>query len=72
MNRSITEILKAAGGPVAIAERSEGALTVDAVYKWQRNGIPDRHWPLVMPHAGATPEEMFSANELLRDQAGAA
>lgn len=64
--RTITDIIEAAGGAAKIAAATDGAVTADAVYKWQKNGIPDRHWPIVMPLAGATPDELLAANVLAR------
>ena len=60
--KSVPDIIKAAGGPSAIADASEGRIKVDAIYKWPSIGIPDRHWPLVLPLAGASAEEMMLAN----------
>jgi hypothetical protein len=60
--RSVPDIIKAAGGPAKIAGASKGAISTEAVYKWPKIGIPDRHWPLVMPLAGASAEEMLKAN----------
>jgi hypothetical protein len=60
--RTVTEIIKAAGGPAKIAGASCGAISADAVYKWPKIGIPDRHWPLVMPLARASAAEMLAAN----------
>ena len=60
--RSIPQIIKAAGGPATIAAASEGAVSVEAVYKWPRIGIPDRHWSFVMSLANASAEEMLAAN----------
>ena len=70
--RSIPEIITAAGGASVIAEASRGAIMQDAVRKWHKIGIPDRHWALVMPMARATPDEMFRANLHVREQVGAA
>lgn len=69
--RTITEIIKDAGGAAVIAESSNDSITPDAVYKWQKIGIPDRHWPVVMPLAKATPEEMFKANIAAREASAA-
>ncbi len=60
--RTILQIIKAAGGPGAIATASNGAVSVDAIYKWAHIGIPDRHWVFVMPLADASAEEMLAAN----------
>lgn len=64
--RTIREIIKDAGGPAAIAKAADGSITVDAIYKWPQIGIPDRHWPIVMPLASATAEEMLAANVAAR------
>jgi hypothetical protein len=63
--KTVRDIIKAAGGPVAIASASEATdskISVEAVYKWPAIGIPDRHWPLIMPLANATADEMLAAN----------
>lgn len=67
-DRSIPKIIKDAGGPSKVASASCGAVTVDAVYKWSKIGIPDRHWPLVMPLARASAAEMLAANLAARTQ----
>jgi hypothetical protein len=64
--RTIREIIEAAGGPSAIAEASSGSVTVEAVYKWPKIGIPDRHWTFILPLAGATADEMLAANVAAR------
>ncbi|WP_398471532.1 carph-isopro domain-containing protein [Tardiphaga sp.] len=72
--RTVSTIIKDAGGPLAIATASAGTVSVEAVYKWPKIGIPDRHWPTVMPLAAATAAEMLAANVAARspEQAGAA
>jgi hypothetical protein len=71
--RTIEEIITAAGGARAISEASGPAddagkrpLTYDAVYKWSKIGVPDRHWPLLISMAKASPDELFEANKLAR------
>jgi len=64
--RTISELIKAAGGPAKIADSVPEAITVDAVYKWQRIGIPDRYWPVVMRLANASADEMLAANVTAR------
>jgi hypothetical protein len=64
--RTISEIIKNAGGAAAIAAASAEKFKVDAVYKWPENGIPDRHWPLLIEMAGSSPEELFAANVAAR------
>lgn len=66
IHRSIAEIIHAAGGFARIAEASNGAVTIDAVYKWPKIGIPDRHWPVVIPLANSSAEEMLAANVAAR------
>jgi hypothetical protein len=67
--RTIEEIITAAGGARAISEASgpaDGAgkrpLTYDAVYKWSKIGVPDRHWPLLISMAQSNPDELYAAN----------
>ena len=64
--RDISQIIQDAGGPRKIEEASAGKLTADAVRKWRRFGIPDRHWPILIELAGATPDELFAANVNVR------
>ena len=74
--RDISQIIEDAGGARKIEEAaglkldSKGALkprlTADAVRKWRRFGIPDRHWSILIDLAGATPDELFAANLDLR------
>lgn len=63
---SIPDIIKKAGGPDAIADRSRGKLSRWAVYKWPNNGIPDQHWPLLIDLARVTPKQLLAANEAAR------
>lgn len=72
--RNIEQIIKDAGGARAISEASgpidqngKRPLTYDAVYKWPKIGIPDRHWQLVMSLTSSTPEELFAANLAARE-----
>lgn len=60
--RTITEIIKAAGGARVVAEALKSDLTKDAVYKWAQIGIPDRHWETVIRLADSSPEELYQAN----------
>lgn len=69
--RTIADIIKDAGGAVSIAEASRGRITAQAIYKWPKIGIPDRHWPIVLPLAKATAEEMLAANLLARERGAA-
>jgi hypothetical protein len=58
--RSIRELVQAAGGtgPVSAAV----GVTRDAVLKWEGIGIPDRHWPILLPLCNSTADEMLAAN----------
>lgn len=69
--RNIRQIINAAGGATAISKASDGTIKADAVYKWPHIGIPDRHWPIVMPLAGATADEMLAANVAVRTESAA-
>jgi hypothetical protein len=66
--RTVADIIKAAGGPRNISSKSGGEVSMEAVYKWSKIGIPDRHWPLVLPLAEATAEEMLAANVAARSK----
>lgn len=67
--RTIIEIIRDAGGARGIEAATEGRIKSDAVYKWSANGIPDRHWPVLIKHAGASPDELFEANRAVRETA---
>lgn len=67
--KTVRNIIEDAGGPASVAkglQESGGQITVDAVYKWQSNGIPDRYWAPLMPMANVTADEIFRANEIAR------
>ena len=68
--RTVSDIIEACGGPEAI-ERAAGPrmdkpekprISHWAVRKWPAIGIPDRHWPLIIKLAKATPAELHAAN----------
>jgi len=74
--RTIADIITAAGGARRISEASgpvdasgKRPLTYDAVYKWSKIGIPDRHWPLLMSLAETSPDELYVANLAARETA---
>ena len=61
--QTVSEIIKACGGPAKIAQASKGVLKKDAVYKWPTIGVPDRHWKLLMKLAPEVSAQMlFDAN----------
>ena len=66
--RTISEIIKAAGGARSIEKATNGEIKKDAIYKWASNGVVDRHWPILIELAGASPDELFAANRLVRDE----
>lgn len=67
--RTISDIIKEAGGARAIEAASDGRIKSDAVYKWATNGIPDRHWPTIMALTPVTTDELFAANRTAREGA---
>lgn len=69
--RTIDQIIADAGGAKAIQAACNDAFKADAVYKWPTIGVPDRHWPILITLAGATPDELFEANRLARQGAAA-
>lgn len=73
LKKTVRDIIKDAGGPAAVVAACPQDLTVDAVYKWPSNGVPDRYWPFILPLANASADEMLAANELARaEKAGSA
>lgn len=65
--RTISDIIRSAGGARGIEAATEGRIKSDAVYKWPGIGIPDRHWPTLIDLAGTTPDELFEANKAARE-----
>lgn len=68
--RTISEIIKAAGGAKAISEAIAGRggkVEPDSIYKWPTIGIQDRHWPVLIDLASTTPDELFEANRSARE-----
>lgn len=65
--RTILEIIKAAGGHQAVSAATGGKIKPDAVRKWPQIGVPDRHWPVLIELAQATPDELFEANRVARE-----
>jgi len=70
----IRDIIKRAGGASAIAAAApaDAPVTIEAVYKWPKIGIPDRHWPWIMQLAGVTADELLTANVAARSTTEAA
>lgn len=66
---NIRDLIRMADGAPRISEASQktdNPVGVDAVYKWQHNGIPDDHWPLMMRLTGVSLDVIFTANQLLK------
>ncbi|CUX09233.1 MULTISPECIES: carph-isopro domain-containing protein [Agrobacterium tumefaciens complex] len=62
---TIAEIISRAGGPKAIADASRltaDPFSKDAVYKWAKGGIPDRHWPIIIALTHLEVSAIYSAN----------
>jgi hypothetical protein len=65
--RTVTQLIADAGGARAIALASESTphtIGFDAVYKWPKIGVPERHWPLLISLAAATVQEIYDANRM--------
>lgn len=62
---TIATIIHEAGGAAAIERSAHLAgvsLSSDAVYKWRKTGIPDRHWPLILSLTPFKVDDLFRAN----------
>lgn len=69
---TIAEIIDRAGGPKAIADASRltaDPFSKDAVYKWGKGGIPDRHWPIIIALTRLDVAAIYSANLAARGNA---
>ena len=62
----ISKIIEIAGG-LEVAAQTTG-LTTDAIRKWLKIGIPDRHWGALITLVGKklTPAILHAANERVR------
>lgn len=66
---TVSDIIRRGGGPDQIAQKAieNGVkLTADAVKKWRKNGIPEKHWPILMDLSGIDVKRLFAANNELR------
>lgn len=72
---TVAEIIERCGGAprisAAISATGDGEITTDAVYKWRRVGIQDRHWPVLMRLTPLTADELLNANIAVRRDAAA-
>ena len=74
-NLDIRQILQRGGGPERLAQRSQElakrgklrqAIAAKTIYCWFGNGIPEKHWALVMGECDVTEEILHRANEAAR------
>ena len=59
------------GGPDKVADASKGTdhpITAEAALKWYRNGIPERHWPLVRKLTGLAVDQIYAANRVVEQR----
>lgn len=54
-------------GAPCIEQESGRSLTRDAVYKWRKIGIPEKHWDLITRLSGVAIGDIFKANKLARE-----
>ena len=65
--RAIEQIIEQAGGRPAIGRRVGLRW---GVHKWPENGIPERHWPVLMELVpDLTADELVAANAAARQRA---
>jgi hypothetical protein len=64
--QAITAILKRCGGSEAIAGAT--GVTTEAVRKWPRNGIPEKHWADIQTLAEVSINELYEANKAARNR----
>jgi hypothetical protein len=65
----IRDLIEMAGGARAVAKASKAtdcSVGFDAVYKWQHNGIPDDHWPLMMKLTDIPLDVIYAANQRVK------
>jgi hypothetical protein len=63
--RTVAQLISVAGGARRIAAASadtQHPIGFEAVYKWPKIGVPERHWPLLIVLTGATVQEIYDAN----------
>lgn len=73
MEFTVADLIKRAGGPDQISTASNDTsdpVTAGAVHKWRVNGIPEIHWSLFMRATAATADQIYRANERLRQSKG--
>ncbi|MCB5201907.1 hypothetical protein LH464_05365 [Neorhizobium sp. T786] len=67
--QTVSDIIKTAGGPAAIQaelEKLDHVLTRDAIYKWQKTGIPDRYWLAILKLTNFGTDQLYRANCIAR------
>jgi hypothetical protein len=71
---SVREIVHKGGGPKRLHEKSKGlakqrcerVIAEKTIYSWFENGIPEKHWWLVMLVCHVKEGDLHRANEALR------
>jgi hypothetical protein len=71
---SVREIIQRGGGPKALHQKGKGlakqrrerVIAEKTIYSWFVNGIPEKHWWLVMAVCRVTEGDLHRANEELR------
>ena len=62
---TVAQVIEKAGGAKQIADASQRfgePFSKDAVYKWLKSGIPDRHWAIIISLSGLSVEAIYGAN----------
>lgn len=58
MNTQVREIVSELGGREEAAKLC--SVTIDAVKKWDQNGIPTKHWPTLIEQCGIPLERLMA------------
>jgi hypothetical protein len=58
------QIVQRCGGPVELSKKV--GRTHWAIYKWNKNGIPDEYWDLIMTLAKVSVDQIYNANLMAR------
>jgi hypothetical protein len=66
---TVQNIVARCGGAAFLA--TQVSLSAWAVYKWYRDGIPNRHWPTIIELSGVSAAELYHADRLAKTREGA-
>lgn len=67
----VQKLIHDCGGAASVAaasQRTDRPVSVAAVLKWYRNGIPESHWPLVCELSSRTVQEIYDVNRMTKRQ----